>query len=367
MPFANKNKQDLRAEFVVKAARGTMCMTTLCAEYSISRPTGYKWLERFTRRGLEGLDEESRRPHNAPHKTCEALEQTVVRMRRARPDWGARKIHFQLKDAAIALPIITIHRILKRQGLIAEPKISPSQGIRFERSEPNQLWQMDFKGPLYEAGRALIPLSVIDDHSRYVLGLREHVNTRGEPVRASLEDIFMRHGVPEAMLMDHGTPWWNSQGRGWTWLTVWLMKQGVRVCLSGIRHPQTQGKVERFHGSLKAAWACRGPQGEPVQSWLDAYRWEHNQIRPHVALGDDKPAQHWHPSPRRYDPNPPQWDYGSGAEVRRLCVGGHLWLHGKRYEVTRTLAGEWVKLERIDSRVLVFFRKTLVRVIELGG
>jgi transposase InsO family protein len=132
------------------------------------------------------------------------------------------------------------------------------------------------------------PLSVLDDHSRYVILLVANGNTDGQPVREQLETAFYSCGVPEAMLMDHGTPWWSQQApSGRTKLSLWLMRQGIRLCWSGIRHTQTPGKVERFHGSLQRALNRRGFPGRHLQAWLDAYRWEHNHVRPHEALHED--------------------------------------------------------------------------------
>jgi len=126
--------------------------------------------------------------------------------------------------------------------------------------------------------------------------------------------------------MDHGTPWWNMKAvAGWTWLTVWLMRQGIRLHLSGYRHPQTQGKVERFHGALGAAMQRRGmPARWQRQSWLDEFRWEYNHVRPHEALQMRTPAAVWSKSPRCYQAQPAAWEYEAGAEVRRVAAEGQL-------------------------------------------
>ena len=187
-----------------------------------------------------------------------------------------------LQREKIDLPVITIHRILLRRGLV-RPQDQHQQAVqRFERGAANQLWQMDFKGPT-GWNQTIGPLSVLDDHSRYAITLHSTGSTRAEPVREQLEQAFQRCGVPEEMLMDHGTPWWNMMAAtGWTWLTVWLMKQGIRLRFSGYRHPQTQGKVERFHGALAAAMKRRGyPASEQQQRWLDEFRYEYNHVRPH--------------------------------------------------------------------------------------
>ena len=172
---------------------------------------------------------------------------------------------------------------------------------------------------------------MLDDHSRYLIALEQTGTTRVEAVRERLEGVFRGNGLPEAMLMDHGVPWWGARAaHGWTQLSVWLMKQGVRCCFSGIGHPQTQGKVERFHGALEQARARPGAGAWLEQSWLDGFRQEYNQLRPHEALGMRTPASLWQPSPRAYDPNPPAWDYGQGAELRQVNSDGDLYFEQRK-------------------------------------
>jgi transposase InsO family protein len=229
------------------------------------------------------------------------------------PDWGARKLQVLLAREGVQLPRNTIHRILRRHDLIGAQQRGAAATQRFERERPNELWQMDFKGPKGWP-QPMGPLSVLDDHSRYLIALAATGGTHAAPVQQQLEEAFQRCGVPEAMLMDHGTPWWSSHAQfGRTQLSLWLMRQGIRLYWSGIRHPQTQGKVERFHGSLQRAWERRGMPGDNRQAWLDAYRWEHNHVRPHEALGMQTPATMWKPSLHRYDPHPPRWEYPTGA------------------------------------------------------
>jgi transposase InsO family protein len=173
---------------------------------------------------------------------------------------------------------------------------------------------------------------VIDDHSRFVVALEKTGTTRTAAVQERLERAFLTYGLPEAMLMDHGTPWWNAQvPSGWTKLQVWLMKQGIQCLFSGIRHPQTQGKVERFHLALEMARRRRLRENEMNQEWLDQFRYEYNYLRPHEALDMQTPSTRWLPSPRRYDPNPPPWCYPEGAEVKQLGSQGQLKLDGQRW------------------------------------
>jgi transposase InsO family protein len=271
------NVSEQRVKFAVRADSGAEEMKALCEEFGISRPTGYLWLKRFRECDrLQDLGEVSRRPHFSPGQTPRPIEDKVIAYRKMYPDWGAAKLVTLLRREQIDIPRITVHRILLRNGLVREQDRHRPAIRRFERGAPNELWQMDFKG-MPEAQKGCLPLVILDDHSRYLVGLFATGGTRAEPVQKHLMTVFRRDGLPEGMLMDHGTPWWNMQSQsGWTWLTVWLMKQGIRLYLSGYRHPQTQGKIERCNGSLESAMRKRPkPAAQPWQAWLDAYREEH--------------------------------------------------------------------------------------------
>ncbi len=365
MAWGTVNVQEQRIRFVVCASRREKPLGQLCQEFQISRPTGYDWLRRYKAGGIAGVVEKSRRPHHSPGQTAAEVEQRVVELRQQRPDWGARKLQVMLEREAIGLPVITIHRILLRHDLVRPQDRHRAAVQRFQRAAANQLWQMDFKGPVgWDA--PVGPLSVLDDHSRYAIALQGTWSTKAEPVREQLEEAFQRCGVPEEMLMDHGTPWWNMRAlTGWTWLTVWLMKQGIRMHFSGYQHPQTQGKVERFHGTLGAAMKRRGlPASEQRQAWLDEFRYEYNHVRPHEALRMKTPASVWCRSAKRYQGNPPAWEYEPGAEVRKVGEEGYLRLEGCRWEISRALAGEWVQLIRVEGRLLVYYCRSLVRELD---
>ena len=353
-----------RVRFVVAASRREKPLSALCAEFGISRPTGGLWIQRYRESGLAGISERSRRPLSSPAQTAREQEQRVIDLRLRYPDWGARKLKVLLDRAGVALTRSTIHRILLRYDLVRAQDRRPQAVKRFERERPNQLWQMDFKGPKNWPHR-IGPLSVLDDHSRYLIALQATGKLDGDLVRGQLEQAFERCGVPEAMLMDHGTPWWNWQSfSGRTQLSLWMMRQGIRLCWSGIGHPQTQGKVERFHGSLQRSLECRGVNVTEPQPWLDAYRSEYNQVRPHEALGMKTPASVWQPSPRRYDPNPRPWQYPEGAWTLKVDCQGTIDLPDRRCRIGRTLAGERVMIQPVEDRLLVFFCSTLVREID---
>ncbi|MGH9510944.1 MAG: integrase core domain-containing protein [Terriglobales bacterium] len=155
-------------------------------------------------------------------------------------------------------------------------------------------------------------------------------------------------------------------GAGRTHLSLWLMKQGIQLHWSGIRHPQTQGKVERFHGSLQRAWERRGMPQQRTQAWLAEYRWEHNHVRPHEALGMRTPATLWRPSLRRYDPHPPRWEYPEGSWVLKVDCQGKLDIRNQKWRISRALAGEWVRVVRVQQRMMVFYCTTLIRELDPG-
>lgn len=362
-----KDVSEQRIKFVIRADSRAEPMKALCQEFGISRPTGYHWLERYqASKGLEELGELSRRPKRSPLQTAGAIEDRVIALRKTYPDWGAAKLVKLLEREGLAVTRITAHRILLRNGLVRDRDRHRAATQRFEKETPNQLWQMDFKG-MAESQPDCLPLVILDDHSRYLVGLFAGPGTAAEPVQRSLGQVFTENGLPDAMLMDHGTPWWNMQSaRGWTWLTVWLMRQGIRLYMSGYRHPQTQGKVERCNGSLESAMRKRPkPAGQSWQSWLDAYRQEHNHVRPHEALQMDVPAQHWQPSTRRFEPAPKPWDYSEPKNVRQVAQNGGICVAGTSYYLSRALIGERVHLQFADEIVLVWFCRTLVRQFDL--
>jgi len=223
---------------------------------------------------------------------------------------------------------------------------------------------MDFKGPKNWPSQ-MTALSVLDDHSRYLIALKPTERPEGRLVQQHLIQAFRECGLPEAMLMDHGIPWWNHQSFGGsTQLSLWLMRQGIRLCFSGIRHPQTQGKVERHHGSMERALTHRGVPTEDHQQWLDDYRREYNYIRPHEALGMQTPASRWQPSPRQYNPDPPAWEYPEGAWTLKIDSHGTIDIKEQSYRISKALVGERVRIVEAEERYLIYYCNTLIRELD---
>ena len=210
MPWKTMEVRQQRVEFIVQALRSSAPLSQLCHEFGISRPTGYKWVARYRAGGVEAIAERSRRPHRSPTQTEPDLEARIVALRALYPDWGARKLVVLLKRQGIELPPSTMHRVLLRHGLVRDADRHPPATQRFERARPNELWQMDFKGPK-NWPQKMTALSVLDDHSRYLVALKPTARPEGRLVQQHLIQAFEECGLPEAMLMDHGIPWWQAQ------------------------------------------------------------------------------------------------------------------------------------------------------------
>src|SRR5215831_44333 len=335
----------------------------LCRRFKISPKTFYKWLKR-SRTGMESaLRNRSRRPQRSPRKTDSAMEGTILGVRAKYPSWGARKIRqILINDGVVELPAVsTVHRVLQRNR-----KIDPAEAAkhtawrRFEHAAPNQLWQMDFKGWFYTSDQQRCnPLTILDDHSRYVVCLQACVNQQTQTVQNQLIATFRHYGLPERMTMDNGAPWGDDQQHRFTPLTVWLIRLGIAISHSRPYHPQTQGKDERFHRTLDVdllRWHSFRDLAD-VQSHFIQYRQVYNFDRPHQALGLQVPASRYRLSPRRFPEQLPPIEYDVGDIVRKVHAKGHFQFKGQRYSVGKAFRGYPVAMRAttMDGVFNVFF------------
>jgi hypothetical protein len=242
---------------------------------------------------------------------------------------------------------------------------------RFEKEAPNLLWQMDFKGhmPLAD-GSSCHPLTMVDDHSRFALCLAACGNEQGTTVRRHLETAFRRYGLPEAVFVDNGGPWGFTTTEPWTRLGVWLLKLGVGVIHSRPYHPQSRGKNERFHRTLKAEVfaLARFRDLAAVQRALDRWRAVYNLERPHEALGQEVPASRYRPSPRTMPNGLPQIDYDEHEIVRTVSTTkAYVSFKGRLWKVPQAFRGERLAIRPLstDGRYGVFFASYQVAIIDL--
>jgi transposase InsO family protein len=372
MPWREVSMVDQRSEFVRLAMVEGVNRRELCRRFAIHPTTGYKWLGRSVAGGE--LVDRSRRPHRSPLRTDEAIEASVLAVRDAHPAWGARKIVRCLEREGVHCPAAsTVHEILRRHDRIVAPLGGPLAHQRFEKPEPNLLWQMDFKGwqPLAD-GRRCHPLTILDDHSRYDLCLEACADEQGPTVQRRLELTFRRYGLPEAFFVDNGTPWGGSGGQRWTRLGVWLLKLGIAVLHSRPYHPQSRGKNERFHRTLKAeVFALRRFRNlAEVQHAFDIWRTIYNLERPHQALDQDVPASRYRPSARSMPDRLPTIEYDANEIVRLIpTTKDYVSFKGRQWIVPRAFRGERVAIRPLaaDGQYGIFFGAHHIGSIDLTG
>lgn len=334
---------DQRREFVMLASLAGANISALCARFGISRQTGHLWLRRFSA-GERAFTDRSRRPLQSPRRLADDLEARILWARDAHPAWGARKIAAVLRREGITPPAAsTVHAVLSRHGRIAPESAGRAYGA-FERDAPNALWQMDFKGRVrLSRGAWLHPLTVIDDHSRFAVGLAACADQRTQTVRTRLEAAFRHHGLPEAIYVDNGSPWGGGRPGQWTPLRLWLLKLGVETIHSKPYHPQGRGKNERFHRSLAAEVFSLAPLADfkDAQAAFDRWRHVYNRERPHQALDFATPAERYRPSNRTFPETPPVPSYAPGEIVRRVgTTKAYVSFRNRLWKVPEAFLGE---------------------------
>ncbi len=334
----------VRAELVMLADQEGANKRALFRRFGISAPTGYKWLARGRSAEQEDFADRSRRPHSSPNRTPPALEAKVVALRRQHPVWGGRKIARRLRD--LGEPQVpaasTITEILRRHGLLDSAHAVGHKAFRrFEHERPNDLWQMDFKGHFaHDRGRCH-PLTVLDDHSRFCLCLAACDDEGTATVERCLVPTFERYGLPWRILVDNGGPWGNSPDDRYTPLGVWLMRLGISISHSRPYHPQTLGKDERFHRTLKAE-VVQGRRFRDLmhcQNAFDDWRPVYNLQRPHESLDMEVPAQRYQASSRPYPVHLPDIAYAPDDLVRKVQDGGRVSFRGKTLRLPKAFRG----------------------------
>jgi transposase InsO family protein len=350
MPWRELSVMDQREEFVRLALVPGANKGELCRRFGISRSKGYKWFERYATEGRDGLADRSRRPHRSATRTAAAVEAEVLRIRKdSNNAWGGRKIArvMERNGEAVVPAASTITEILRRHGkLEGRANEHPGPFQRFEREQPNELWQMDFKGDFATGRGRCHPLTVIDDHSRYALGVEACGTQQDRTTRDRLAAVFRRYGLPNAMLMDNGAPWGDSGGGLYTAFAVWLLRLGVRVTHGRPYHPQTQGKDERFHRTLKAE-VLNGRHFVDLtecQQAFDRWRLVYNHHRPHQALDLAVPSERYRPSGRSFPETLPPIEYGPGDIVRKADQEGDIRFKTRRIRLGKPFRGEPIAL-----------------------
>ena len=355
MPWEYKTVRAQREEFVLAAQRGEN-FSALCRAFGISRKTGYKWIRRD--QNGETLDDRSRRPKRVSARTPEEMVRKILELRAENPGWGALKIKNVLEKAGEeGIPCArTVNSILHRHGCIAPEESRKRQAFRrFEREGCNELWQTDFKGEFRTRdGRYCYPLNILDDHSRFAIRVAASVST-AQVVIPVFESAFEEYGLPWAVLSDHGAQFAGFCG-GYTQFEKRLMDLDILPIHGRVAHPQTQGKIERFHRSMKDEllehheFADAAEANKQLQLWRDKY----NRVRPHAALGLRCPGEVYVPSERRLPKRIAPFEYGGQFHVIKVNTWGYVRFAGFQVYLSETMRGERIEF-RPDQKGEVFF------------
>jgi Integrase core domain. len=368
MSWEGVTVMDQRVRFIGEYLKGYFPFSELCIQFSISRKTGYKWVQRYAEHGVEGLTDRDRKPHNCPHKTDGAIVEAIVQARTKHPTWGPKKLLQIISPHYQELPAVsTTADILSRKGLIAPGK------RRFRRAhpgcpktttnEPNDIWTADYKGH-FRMGNSLYcyPLTVCDMHSRYLLGCEGHDAISLDQTKRHFTKLFYDYGLPQRIRTDNGVPFASSAIGRLSTLSVWWIKLGIYPEQIEPGKPQQNGKHERMHRTLKKeATIPPGKNLEAQQERFDAFREEYNAERPHEALNMKTPASVYTPSPRTMPKKLDHFDYPYHFEVRRVSKNSGIRWRKRWVQVSSTLAEEYIGFEEVDDGIYnVYFCNLLI-------
>jgi transposase InsO family protein len=347
-----------RVRFVSDVARGEQGLSELCECYTVSRKTGYKWLERYEAEGPAGLVDRSRRPHHSPTATESRVAEALVQLRQRHPTWGAGKLLKILRKRQPRWPLpvrSTGCELLKRAGLVRARRRRSKPGHpgppMSVMNEPNAVWCADFKGEFKTRdGEYCYPLTVTDGFSRFLLGCQALRSTRTELAKPVFTRIFEEYGLPRVVRTDNGVPFATTALARLSHLSVWWIRLGIEPELTEPASPSQNGRHERMHRTLKAE-ATRPPAGNLAaqQVRFNRFRAEYNEERPHESLGQEPPASVYKPSPRPFPRKLAPVEYPAHFERRYVSENGGIRWKCAWVNVTTTLAHEHVGLEEVGD------------------
>ncbi len=365
MPWKDKTVKELREEFVI-AAKESKNFSSLCREFGITRKTGYKWLERATK--TEDLSDRSHVPFSVPGKTPCEIENLIICLRSDNPGWGGKKILQVLENQGYEnLPCVrTVNNILKRNNCInPEESLNHIPFVRFQKENCNEMWQTDFKGdfPLLN-GERCFPFDIIDDCSRYCLRLEAKTHAQG--VKESFEETFIEYGMPRSILSDNGPQFAGFRG-GYTQFERWLMDLDIVPVHGRIIHPQTQGKIERFHRSMNDELLKHNEftDFDEAASALNCWRDKYNNVRPHEALGMKCPADVYISSSRKYPSKIKNYEYNGIYRLIKVNNWGYLRFDDIKVYLSETMADTRVEVRATYDDVFdVYYRNFRIAQID---
>jgi transposase InsO family protein len=361
MPWKECSVMDERLRFVARLLDGE-AMTQVCRDFGISRKTGYKIFTRYKEHGLEALSDRSRRPVRYANQLPSQLESLIVRLKRDKPHWGARKIRELLVRRLagdVRIPAqSTIHAVLHRHGLVKTPGRPHQRATGTPLSTgaaPNDLWCADFKGEFKLGnGQYCYPLTVTDHASRFLLLCEALESTREDWAITAFEQLFQERGLPTAIRSDNGVPFASPNALfNLSKLSVWWLRLGIAIERIQPGHPQQNGRHERMHLTLKQE-TTRPPGLNSLQQQarFDAFRQEFNTERPHEALAMKCPAEVYSASTRPYD-GLPDVSYPFHDRDVLVTACGRICLHRKKVNISTVLAGQRLGIKEVDDGIWI--------------
>ena len=358
MPWRETLLMDQRVQFIADWQRDVFDVADLARRYGISRKTAYKWIERYEAGGPAGLVDRSRRPGHSPQATPARVVAALLDVRRHHPSWGAKKL---LKVVSTREPMWTLPArstvcdLLDRAGLITAPRRRPVPAhpgrALIPMTAPNGTWTADFKGQFKTRnGLYCYPLTIVDGYSRYLLACHGLLSTAIAGARPVFLRLFQEYGLPGIIRTDNGVPFATTALGRLSTLSVWWIRLGILPELIAPASPQQNGRHERMHRTLKAE-ATRPPSGtlRAQQVRFNRFRQEYNHDRPHEALDQETPAEHYLPSSRELPRRLPPLEYPGHFEVRLVSRNSGIRWKKRWVCVTHTLAGEYVGLEEVGD------------------
>ncbi len=371
------NPKKQRQQFYRDYVSGQWSMSELCRRYQISRPTGYKWVERIEQEGLKAVEDRSRAPSRHPNRTPEKVEQEILALRR-KYGWGATKLRQILarRHPNWTIPArSTVNHLLDQEGLLRKKRRrrrwQHPGTVRLDTTAPNQGWPADFKGQFKtKDGRYCYPLTVTDHYSRMLLLCKGLLSVRTEGAKPAFKRLFQEHGLPDAIRTDNGAPFASTGIHGLCELNVWWMKLGIVHQRIKPSSPQQNGLHERMHQDLKKE-AARPPATNLAtqQRLLNRFQHRYNNERPHEAIGGSFPAERWKPSTKRYTGRLQKPDYPGHFEVRKVSACGVFRLQSGQYFLSNALRDEYIGLEEVDDAIwdIVYYNTILGKIDRQTG
>lgn len=371
MPWRKETVEDQRGQFILKVKQGGCSVAEACRAHGISRPTGYKWIERYEAQGFKGLNDRSRRPKGVhPDSTPNATLCEIIKVRNEHPHWGGKTIRAYLKREGIVkkLPHArTIDRLLKRAGFVT-PRARQHRVILPERevvspSLPNQVWTTDFKGWWTMGNRKkCYPLTVRDAVSRLLIAFDALDAESLENTKAAFIKAFKAYGLPLYILSDNGKPFANTQNPwGLSRLSVWWLKLGITPLRIAPGKPYQNGSHERMHLDMARQLEPKPEKNlSAEQRRFERWRYDYNSIRPHQALNMRTPEELYIPSTRQYVPDP-IYMYPDTWETRYVSAGGQFIWGNRSVQFSRAFSGESIAIEPVNrSTVRIWFTDFLL-------